>query len=126
MTKDPYQLYLAELEKMRRPALEAARVLLEEGRYDEAERGIAAADDSIYGAVAIAKLYREWLQTLVDRREPCADRATIEAVFDRAEHWAHSAYPEPHTACEADNWARGRLEDTATLVQILGYNPRER
>jgi len=126
MPKDPYQQYLAMLAKKRQPAVDLAQRLLEEDRYDQAEQAIRAADDSIYGAVAIAKLYREWLSRLVAEGRVQTNRARVETVFHRAEYWAHSAYPEPHTEVEAENYASGQADDTRELVKILGYHPGKR
>jgi len=124
MSKDAYAQFLAALAKTREPALALAEQLLEQDRFDEAERAIVAVDDSIYGGVAIARLYREWLTRLVAQQDPPCDRARLEAYFERAEHWAHWAYPETHTAVEAEDYARGRADDTHRLVQILGYHPK--
>ncbi|MEZ6190011.1 MAG: hypothetical protein R3C45_01820 [Phycisphaerales bacterium] len=122
MPKDDYERYLAALTKKRRPAIEQAQRLLEDDRFEEAERAIMSVDDSIYGHVAVARLYRDTLMQLAER-EPC-NRARLEAYFERAEHWFHSAYPDPHTLIEAEDFEQGRKDETAELVRILGYHPK--
>ena len=124
MPKDAYEQFLAALTAKRRPALELAQRLLQQDRFDEAEQAVRAVDDSIYGGVALAKLYRESLARLVEQRDPPCAPARLEAYFERAEHWAHWAYPEPHTAVEAEDYEQGRAEDTRTLIAILGYHPK--
>lgn len=121
MSNDPYQLYLHSLEAKRAPAMARAAQLLAEDRYDEAEAEVTRADDSIYGAVAIGRLYTERLRAFVEagfRRGP-----RTEEIFRRALRWRSSAYPEPHTECEAERYDAGRDADRAELVKILGWDP---
>lgn len=125
MSKDPYERYLEGLAKTRAPAMKRAMELVEAERYDQADEAVKAADGSIYGEVALAKMYREHLAVLVAAGRHHAERARAEAVFRRALKWAESAYPEPHTEVEAENYERGRAEDLADLVKILGYQPAE-
>lgn len=125
LTRDPYKQHLAELEEKRAPALAEAAALLEAQRYDDAERAVRIADDSIYGAVAIAGMYREHLRSLVSAGQHKSHKPRVEEVFRRALNWAGNTYPEPHTREEADSYERGRAEDLAELVKILGYNPME-
>lgn len=126
MQRESYEEWLASLARKREPAMAEARRLVESERYDEAERAVTAVDDSIYGAVALARMYRERLAGLVASGALKAreDRARAERVFARALLWAHSAYPEPHTAIEAEDYQRGREENLADLVGLLGYDPR--
>lgn len=123
MPKDQYEIWLKALARKRAPAEAQAAELLTQRRFDEAEQAVRRVDDSIYGAVALAKLYESHLQALVAAGEVERDRAHLEEVFRRALNMAQSCYPEPHTACEADNYERGRVEDRARLVGILGYDP---
>ena len=123
MPKDQYELFLKSLEKKRAPALAIARQLIAQGKFDEAELTVKRVDDSIYGAVAVAKAYREHLAQLVESGAHKKDRAHAEAVFHRAKLAAWGAYPEVHTECEAESYATGRAEDLAALVKILGYEP---
>jgi hypothetical protein len=121
MAKSDYDLYLENLARRRAPAVAEAERLLQEDRFDEAEQAIRRADDSIYGAVETAKLYRRHLEALVANHSGDRDRA--ETVFRRALIAAYNAYPDPHTAHEADNFEAGRAKDRAELVRILGYDP---
>ena len=123
MAKDSYKIWLEMLERKRAPAMRAAERLLDEARYDEAERGVQGVDDSIYGAVALGRLYTARLRRLVASGE--CEGTRIAEVFRRALHWKQSAYPEPHTQIEADNYATGRAEDLAELVAIVGRDPRD-
>jgi hypothetical protein len=43
----------------------------------------------------------------------------VAALHERALHWRLSAYPEPHTALEADDYAAGRDADRALLDALL-------
>ena len=79
----------------------------------------------LLGAVAIGRMYTDALRNVVNT---AADNGTLdkrlaEELFVRALTWRQSAYPEPHTECEAENYDRGRGEDMADLVKILGYDP---
>lgn len=123
MARDQYEQFLAELARKRAPAVAAAEELVAQGRFDEADRAVVAADGSIYGCVALARLYREHLEALV--RGGAASRDRCIAVFNRALRWAQSAYPEPHTEIEAEDYRRGRAADRARLVGLLGFDPDE-
>lgn len=71
--------------------------------------------------MALARLYREHLEAVV--RDGAATRDQRLAVFQRALRWAHSAYPEPHTEIEAEDYRTGRAADRARLVNVLGFDP---
>lgn len=122
MARSTYDLYLEQLSRKRAPAVATAERLLQDDSFDEAEREIQRADDSIYGALEIARMYRRRLEQLIAAGE---GRARLDAVFRRALAWAQGAYPEPHTAIEAEQRDAGRAEDRAELVRILGYDPDE-
>jgi hypothetical protein len=123
MANDEYEPFLAGLARRRAPAVARAEQLLAEDRYDAAEEAIRAVDSSIYGAVATAKLYRKRLEEMVAAGVTEANKSRVEAVFRRGLRSAQGAYPEPHTAIEADNYASGQADDRAELVGILGYDP---
>ena len=120
-----YERYLRQVAGRRAPAVAEADRLMSEDRYDEAERAIRAVDDSIYGAVEMAKIYRHRLEQLVLDGVNLDTKPRLVRVFERAVMAAWSAYPEPHTALEAENYSRGRATDRAELVKILGYDPAE-
>ena len=121
-----YDAVLADLARERAPAIAAAERLFAERRYAEADEIVVAADSSIFGAVALGRLYQAHLERLVAAGEVEADRAHAEDVFRRGLAWAQSAYPEPHTGIEAESYASGRADDRARLVRVLGYDPDER
>jgi hypothetical protein len=120
---EEYERYRKQLEEMRAPAEAEAAELIAADRYDEAEALVTRVDGSIYGAVAIARLYRRRLEQLVALGVDDGSRARAEAVYRRALRAAHRAYPEPHTGYEARNYDAGRADDHAALVQVLGYDP---
>lgn len=122
MAKSDYELFREGLERKRAPAVARAVQLLADDRYEEAEEEIRTVDSSIYGMVATAKMYRERLAELVADGVNSQNKARVEAVFHRALVTAQSAYPEPHTAMEADDYTAGQAEDRAQLVAILGYD----
>ncbi|HLO40910.1 MAG TPA: hypothetical protein VK176_07795 [Phycisphaerales bacterium] len=124
MQRAATEKFLRELEAKRGPAEEAAAVLLAQDRFDEAEAAMQRVDGSIYGAVALAKLYESRLRALVGEGAVQKDRGRVERVFDRALSWAQGCYPDPHTGEEAERYEAGRAEDRARLVAILGYEPR--
>jgi hypothetical protein len=111
------------MENKRNAAVDDALPLIAAGKYDEAELAVRRADDSIQVAVAIARMYTDALADMVKDGRHKRDRPTAEALFGRALRWKQSAYPEPHTAYEADDYERGRATDRAELVAILGYDP---
>lgn len=119
MGQSDYERYLEGLRQRRAPAMERAARLIDEGRFDEADQAVKAADDSIYGAVALAGLYKATLAgSNASRRREWRQR-----VYEKAVSWAESAFPEPHTAIEAENYDRGREEARAELTDMLG-DPR--
>lgn len=126
MPRDDYDAYLRRLERLRAPAVAAAEPLLGAGRFDEADRLVLAADESIYGRVALARLYADELRRLAadGSTAPASPRRPhAEALFRRALAHKHACYPDPHTAVEAEDFARGRADDRAELVAIFGCDP---
>lgn len=126
MPRNEYEIWLAALAKKREPAMAEAAALADAERFEEAERAVTRVDDSIYGAVALAKMYQAKLEALVasGAARSVKSKKHAERIFERALWWAQSAYPEPHTQYEADDYSRGRAEDLSRLVAILGYDPR--
>lgn len=120
----PGERFLREARAKRAPVLPTVRELLASARYEEAEQRLRAADPSSGAAVELAKLYREHLRELVDagvlEREPARARR----VFERALQLFWSLYPDPHTAYEAEDYARGQASDLAELVEIAGRDLR--
>lgn len=124
---EQYELWLKALARKREPAMAEASRLADMERFTEAEQAVKKVDDSIYGAVALGKMYRAKLEAIVasGALHSPEGKARTEKFFERALWWMQSAYPEPHTAIEADNYERGRAEDLDCLVKILGYDPRQ-
>ncbi|MBL8897881.1 MAG: hypothetical protein JNM84_09640 [Planctomycetes bacterium] len=120
----PGERFLREARARREPALPSVRELLAAGRYEEAEQRLRAVDDSIDGAVDLAKLYREHLRELVASGALASEPERARSVFERALHLAWSLYPDPHTAYEAEDYARGQASDLAELVEIAGRDLR--
>ena len=121
--KKASEKYIQELEAKRGPAEEAAAALLAQGKYEEAELAIQGVDSSIYGAVALARLYEARLASIVKQGAVRKDKGGVEVLFRRALSWAKNCYPEAHTEYEAEQYERGRSQDRARLVGILGYEP---
>lgn len=124
MSDGNYHCYINDLACRRAPAVAEAEGLIASECYDEAEKAVIAADSSIYGAVEIAKMYRRRLEHLLaEGIEGRADREHAEAVFHRAARWARSAFPEPHTAAEAEQYRDAADHAVAELVRLFGYEP---
>lgn len=86
-----------------------ARALILAHRFDEAEAMLRAIDADIQGAVALAAVYEAALAALP------ADRL----ILDRAIYWAHAAFPSPHTAHEAHDYARAAADAEARLKALF-------
>ena len=95
-----------------------------QGKYEEAELEIQRVDSSIYGSVALARLYEARLASVVKSGAVRKDKDGVEVLFRRALSWAQNCYPETHTECEAEQYERRRTVDRAPLVGILGYEPK--
>lgn len=122
MARDEYELFLKGLEAKRATVMPQAIGLMLARKYAEAEKTIVGVDDSIYGVVALGKMYKARLVELVAGGAKRGDALALE-IFERALHWMQRAYPEPHTAYEGDAIVSGQAEDRAELVAILGYDP---
>lgn len=123
MARDPNAAWKLMMQKKRDEAVQAATPLMLAGDYDGAEKLVRAADDDILGMVAIFKMYRARLQELVASGEAQTNRQLAHDIFFRARTMAWRAYPEIHTAEEAERYAAHQVDDEAQLVQILGYLP---
>ena len=73
--------------------------------------------------VEVSRLYEGLLREVVSAGGTTSERVGVEALFRRALNWAQGCYPEPHTEVEAEDYERGRAEDRARLVAVLGYDP---
>lgn len=119
-----YEKHMKELKERREPAEHSAAALIAEDKFEEAEAHVMKADSSIYGAVALAKLYESRLKAMVHDGATRKQKDRVERLFHRALSWAQNCYPEAHTEVEAEDYAAGRTEDRARLVAILGYEPK--
>jgi hypothetical protein len=116
--------YMSELEARRKPAEERAAALIAQEKFDEAELEVQRADSSIYGGVALSRLYEARLKALVEAGEVRKHKDRVEKVYRRALSWAQNCYPEAHTEVEAEDYEKGREQDRARLVKVLGYEPK--
>lgn len=87
---------------------EAAGLILE-GRLAEAEALIRSIDPDIYGAIAILGAYEAAL----------VESPSREDVFERAIHWAHRTFPDPHTPFEAEAYQSGIAQSEARLKSLF-------
>lgn len=111
------------LDSLRRRLALAARSALPDvraGNFDAADASVLAVDRDIQAAVMLGAMYTEALRESVELGERQSRREYVEALFERALRWRQSAYPEPHTADEADSYSAGRDADRAELEALLG------
>lgn len=122
MGVEAYEQYLESLRRKRAPAVFQAARLIDAGEFDQAERLVTDGDDSIHGAVALARLYRATLEQARNSVRLVADascRATWrDEVYRRSVRWACQALPEPHTAVEAEQFEQARQQAKAELESI--------
>lgn len=123
MGRDKLRAFIERQKAAEQATTARARELIAIGEYDAAEDLVRAADQSIQGSVTLARLYKERLEDMVAAGTASRDRVGVEEVFRHARAWAWQAYPEPHTAMEADDYRAGRGEDLGRLVKVLGYEP---
>lgn len=113
----------AYLDSLRRRLALAAQAALPEvraGNFDAADARVRAVDQDIQAAVMLGAMYTEALRDAVKLGERDTRRDYFEALFERALRWRQSAYPEPHTAHEAESYSSGRDADRAELEALLG------
>jgi hypothetical protein len=110
------------LDSLRRRLALAAQAALPDvraGSFDAADARVRAVDQDIQAAVMLGALYTEALRESVKLGERQSRREYFDALFKRALRWRQSAYPEPHTAQEADSYSAGRDADQAELEALL-------
>lgn len=105
----------------RRLALAATSALpdVRAGSFDAAEAKVLAVDRDIQSAVMLGAMYTQALRESAKLGERQSRRDFFDALFERALRWRQSAYPEPHTADEADSYSAGRDADRAELEALL-------
>jgi hypothetical protein len=110
------------LDALRRRLATAARGAwpdVRAGRFDAAEAALRAVDQDIQSAVMLGAMYTAALQEAVQAGEQASRPQYVAALHERALHWRLSAYPEPYTAYEADDYAAGRAGDRAQLDAVM-------
>ena len=112
----------SHLDSQRRRLCAAARRALPDvraGRFDVVDAHLRAIDPDIQAAVMLGALYTQALREAVEGGERESRPEYVTALHARALRWRQSAYPEPHTAFEADDYAAGRAADREQLAAIL-------
>ena len=89
------------------------------GDFAAAESRVLAVDREIQSAVMLGAMYTAALREAIELGEQESRPALVAALHERALYWRQSAYPEPHTAHEADDYAAGREADRAQLAELL-------
>jgi hypothetical protein len=111
------------LDSLRRRLAQAAQSALADvraGDFDAADARLLAVDRDIQSAVMLGAMYTQALRESACRGERQSRHEHFAALFARALHWRQSAYPEPHTAHEADSYSAGREADRAELEALIG------
>src|SRR4051794_4211171 len=107
MPKSSYDLHRQQIESKREPVMQTARELFKKSEYAHAIALVRAADPTCEGDVAMSRLLEDHLRELLSANPP-TDKRRLETVFRHAVDVAQHAYPDPHTAFEADDFAAGR------------------
>jgi hypothetical protein len=116
-TGEPY------LDSLRRRLADAAQNALSDvraGRFAAAEAQVLAVDREIQSAVMLGAMYTAELRAAINSGQRDSRSDYVAALHARALHWRLSAYPEPHTAHEADACSSGRDADRAQLDALVG------
>jgi len=112
----------AFLDSLRRRLAIAAREALPDvraGRFDAADARVLAVDREIQSSVMLGAMYTEVLRDAIAAGQRESRPEFVAALHERALYWRESAYPEPHTAFEADDYAKGRAADRALLDAVI-------
>jgi hypothetical protein len=112
----------AWLDSLRRRLAAAARravVHVRVGDFEAADAAVLAIDRDIQAAVMLGAMYTSELGAAIANGDRASRPAFVAALHERALRWRQSAYPEPHTADEADANASGREADRAALAALL-------
>jgi hypothetical protein len=115
------------LDLLRRRLSVAARRAMSDvraGRFDEADAQVRAVDTDIQSAVMLGAMYAEALRAAISKGERESRPEYVVDLHARALRWRQSAYPEPHTAYEADDYESGRAADRSQLDALLSANPK--
>ncbi len=120
MSMESCEVFLRALRKKLAAATTEAEPLVEQDRFDEAERLVRAVEDDIYGSMALGNMFTNALKRSVQSPHP--DRARVRALYDRALRW-RSAWPGVHTQSEADAERAHAEEVRKELTAILELLP---
>ena len=115
------------LDSLRRKLARAAIQALPDvhaGNFDAADALVRGVDRDIQSAVMLGAMYTDALRAAVSAGERESRPEFFAALHERALRWRRSAYPEPHTAMEADDYASGRDSDRAQLHELSKRPPR--
>ncbi|MBX3143292.1 MAG: hypothetical protein KF813_06030 [Trueperaceae bacterium] len=111
-----------QLDSLRQRLAAAARAALpevREGYFAAADAAVLAVDREIQSAVLLGALYTTALREAVSRGELKTRPDYVTALHAHALRWRLSAYPDPHTAFEAEEYEAGRKADRAELDSLL-------
>lgn len=98
-------------------ARERARALIAAGRDEEAETLMRAADPSIHGSIATARLFEEALRESIANKR---DTVRAKELYRKALSWWQWSFPEPHTEYEAQERDRWCDECKVKMDAIIG------
>lgn len=100
-------------------AIGHARILVAQGRFDDAETIVKSADPSIQGFVALARMYEQLLLEAVAANSP-----SVPTLHKRALDAALACFPEPHTEVEAEQQEEYWAETRARFAEIASGSAR--
>lgn len=120
MSMDSYHIWLKEIREKLAAAVTEAAPLVEQGKFDEAEKLVRAVESDIYGTVALGGMFSSALERVV--RSPHPDRVLAQALYERALRW-RSAWPGVHTQEEADAERAHAEEVRQELTALLQSLP---
>jgi hypothetical protein len=101
-----------ELERKARDA----QGMIEDGRFDDAEKLMTLTESGPEVCAILGRLYEARLSA--SSEDSAGSR---EELYRRALDWRLRSYPEPHTEIEAEAYRSGMDEDRTRLIELLGY-----
>lgn len=99
----------------RKAVLEQVERLIGAGRFDEADRVANGIADSLQRDAALGRLYVKALK----RSAEAGDLGKAEALFAKVLPLRLFAFPDPHTAVEAERYEAARAEAEAELQALM-------
>ncbi|MCB1866545.1 MAG: hypothetical protein KDG50_14100 [Chromatiales bacterium] len=113
---DPEDQRLAEESSSVDSARTQAATLIAAGRWDDAEALIVNLTVPNDPGAILGQLYEQALSAIA---EGSGDPADAPILFERALRWQRVAYPDPHTAIEAEDFEHGKAADETRLRALL-------